>query len=95
MKVKTINGPLIENYHYENWLVYWKNHSGEPALYCSEYNCLCSGNLIGTHVKKMNRDNTNYIIPLCPVHHTKNQEIHVNDHTKFVALQEKDVLKLT
>jgi len=93
-KIKVIDGASIENYHYENWLKYWKKYSEEPVLYCAERSCLCCGNLIGTHVKKTNGDHNIYIIPLCPIHHSNKHEIHVNNHTKFVPLHQEGILEL-
>jgi hypothetical protein len=72
-------------------LEHWQNFSGEPVVYCSEYNCLRSGkDLIGAHVQKTTEENNYYIIPLCKMHSRAKRELDVTEHTIFVSANIKE-----
>jgi len=71
---------------YNSWLGYWENHSKIKKIVCGTSGC-SNTNLVGAHVRKSDqRDNSNYITPICKECSKRTDEFDV--HWMLIAVAE-------
>ncbi len=84
-RVKNIPNTKDRTCHCDSWLSHWELFSEELADKCVAFGCSKDAAL-GAHVKKIGKDNKEYIIPFCDRHNQlEDEEISLVKDVKFVS----------
>lgn len=97
VEVKNINGTSKDRYSNpkgcSSWITYWENKSLLPFPTCCQCEECYNHAKVGAHVRKTNRDNKWYIVPLC-YECNKNTEPFNVDEDYLVEVNNKDTVDL-
>ena len=91
MRIRTLEGsPPTCNCG--SWLEHWEKFSGHAAIYCPVIGCL-NKDLVGAHVRRIGRDQTSYIFPLCKLHEQSTGDLKVADVFPLVSANEAETCR--
>jgi len=91
-KVKNVKGKYKIPDGYDSWINYWEKNTKKKAAVCEKEGCGKTNNIVGGHVYKQGDNENIYLVPICHVHNSDDNNHYYNvPSDKLLLVPEEDL----